>query len=212
MTLPETIAVRYTEDEAEYVSLRPVVRQTFQIDELLDMILSVTGKDGARVAQILRAGSIAFHGYRYWWTGFDTREVELVAKLAKFPDAEPLRPFDSAACVAIVFESGGIPPRHSVELSRSAASRRRFFRPRSFWDELNALALANPPMYRDYSYARHADVYLSALTPDDAAHLAAGARRALPRSLSASMKYLPETRRILWICPREEAVKSGIKN
>ena len=205
MALPETIAVRYTEDEAEYVSLRPIVRQTFQIDELVDMILSVTRKDATRVAQILRAGTIAFHGYSYWWTGFDAPEVELIPKLEKFPDAEPSRPFDPAACVAIVFESGGIPPRHSVELSRSAASRRRFFRPRSFWDELNALAIANPPMYRDYSYARHADVYLSALTPDDAAHLAAAARRALPRSLSASVKYLPEATRILWICPRNNS-------
>jgi hypothetical protein len=205
MTLPETIAVRYTEDEAEYVSLRPIVRQTFQIDELVDMILSVTRKDATRVAQILRAGSVAFHGYRYWWTGFEAPEAELSAKLAKFPDADASRPFDSAACIAIVIESGGIPPRHPVELSRSAASRRRFFYLRSFWDELNALAVANPPMYRDYSYARHADVYLSALTPDDAAHLVAAARRAIPRSLSASVKYLPEATRILWICARNNS-------
>jgi hypothetical protein len=202
MTLPETIAVRYTEDEAEYVSLRPVVRQTFQISELVDMILSVTGKDAARVAQILRAGSVAFHGYRYWWSGFDAPEAELAAKLANFPDPEPSRPFDAAACIAVVIESGGIPPRHSVELLRSVTSRRRFFRLRSFWDELGALSLAKPPTYREYSHARHADVYVSALTPDDAAQLAAAARRGLPRSLNASVKYLPEASRILWICPR----------
>jgi hypothetical protein len=202
MTLPETIAVRYTEDEAEYVSLRPVVRQTFQIDELLDMILSVTGKDATRVTQILRAGSVAFHGYRYWWTGFEAPGAELIAKLAKFPDADASRPFDSAACVAIVFESGGIPPRHSIEISRAVASRRRFFRLRSFWDDLNALVLAKPPAYRDYSYARHADVYISALAPEDAARLASAARRNLQRSLIASIKYLPEASRILWICPR----------
>ncbi|MFZ0039390.1 MAG: hypothetical protein WAK91_18335 [Candidatus Acidiferrales bacterium] len=202
MTLPETIAVRYTEDEAEYVSLRPVVRQTFQIDELLDMILSVTGKDATRVTQILRAGSVAFHGYRYWWTGFEAPGAELIAKLAKFPDADASRPFDSAACVAIVFESGGIPPRHSIEISREAASRRRFFRLHSFWDELSTFVFAKPPAYRDYSYARHADVYISALAPEDAARLASAARRNLQRSLIASIKYLPEASRILWICPR----------
>ena len=54
MALPENVAVRYTEDEAEYLSLRPVVRQTFRIDELVDMIVSVTGLDRERVAQILR--------------------------------------------------------------------------------------------------------------------------------------------------------------
>jgi hypothetical protein len=205
MTLPETIAVRYTEDEAEYVSLRPVVRQTFQIDELLDMILSVTGKDATRVTQILRAGSVAFHGYRYWWTGFEAPGAELIAKLAKFPDADASRPFDSAACVAIVFESGGIPPRHSIEISREAASRRRFFRLHSFWDELSTFVFAKPPAYRDYSYARHADVYISALAPEDAARLASAARRNLQRSLIASIKYLPEASRILWICPRSNS-------
>ena len=28
--LPETIAVKYTEEEAEYLSMRPLVRQTFR--------------------------------------------------------------------------------------------------------------------------------------------------------------------------------------
>ncbi len=208
MTLPETIAVRYTEDEADYVSLRPVVRQTFQIDELVDMILSVTGKDAARIAQILRSGSVAFHGYRYWWNGFEAPEVDLANKLAKFPDAEPSRPFDSAACVAIVIESGGTPPRHSIEISREAASRRRIFRLRSFWDELNALERVKPPAYRDYSYARRADVYVSAIGPEDAARLADAARRRLPRSLGASIAYLPEASRILWICPRNNSQQS----
>jgi hypothetical protein len=91
MTLPETIAVRYTEDEAEYVSLRPVVRQTFQIDELVDMILSVTGKDATRVAQILRAGSVAFHGYRYWWTGFEAPEAELIREISRLGRVTPVR-------------------------------------------------------------------------------------------------------------------------
>ena len=44
MALPQEIPVRYTEEEAGYVSFRPVVRQTFRVHELLDMILSVTGK------------------------------------------------------------------------------------------------------------------------------------------------------------------------
>ena len=47
MPLPETIPVRYTEEEAGYVTVRPLVRQTFRLDELLDMILSVAGKDAA---------------------------------------------------------------------------------------------------------------------------------------------------------------------
>src|ERR1700676_1344415 len=89
MPLPETIPVRYTEEEAGYVSFRPVVRQTFRTHELLDMVLSVTGKDAARVRQILRSGTVVFHFYRYWWEGFEVDEAELAALLAHFPDPDP---------------------------------------------------------------------------------------------------------------------------
>src|SRR2546428_196706 len=34
MSLPESIPVRYTEEEAGYISVRPVVRQSFQLAEL----------------------------------------------------------------------------------------------------------------------------------------------------------------------------------
>ena len=72
MPLPETIPVRFTEEEAEYVSIRPVRRQIFKLRELVDMVLSVTGRDLPRVQQILRTGTIVFHFYRYWWQGFET--------------------------------------------------------------------------------------------------------------------------------------------
>ena len=61
MPLPETIPVRYTEEEAGYVTVRPLVRQTFRLDELLDMILSVAGKDVARVRQLLHSGTVVYH-------------------------------------------------------------------------------------------------------------------------------------------------------
>jgi hypothetical protein len=68
MPLPETIPVRYTDEEAGYVTVRPVVRQTFLLEELLDMILSVAGKDAARVRQLLHSGTIVYHFFRYSWT------------------------------------------------------------------------------------------------------------------------------------------------
>ena len=77
MPLPETIPVRYTDEEAGYVTVRPVVRQTFRLDELLDMILSVAGKDVARVRQLLHSGTVVYHFYRYSWAGFDADEAEL---------------------------------------------------------------------------------------------------------------------------------------
>src|ERR1700747_2806304 len=74
MPLPESIPVRYSEGAAAYVSLRPAVRQTFRLHELLDMVLSVTGKDPARIRQILHSGSVVFHFYHYWWQGFYASE------------------------------------------------------------------------------------------------------------------------------------------
>ena len=35
------------------------------------MIVQVAGKDSTRVQQILRAGTVVFHSFRYWWPPFD---------------------------------------------------------------------------------------------------------------------------------------------
>ena len=66
MPLPETIPVRYTEEEAGYVSVRPLVKQTFRLHELADMVVSVTGKNPGRVQQVFRAGTLVYHSFRYW--------------------------------------------------------------------------------------------------------------------------------------------------
>ena len=63
--------------------MRPLVRQTFRLNELLDMILSVAGKDVARVRQLLHSGTVVYHFYRYSWAGFDASEAELRAALAQ---------------------------------------------------------------------------------------------------------------------------------
>ena len=56
MSLPLQIPVRYSDEDAGYVSMRPVVKQTFKLHELTDMVVSVVGKDPARVQQIFRTG------------------------------------------------------------------------------------------------------------------------------------------------------------
>jgi hypothetical protein len=201
MGLPETVAVRYTEDEAEYVSLRPVVRQTFRIAELVDMIVSVTGLDAGRVAQILRSGSVAYHGYRYWWTGFDAAAAELAGLLAAFPLADAGRAFDAAACVAVIFESSGSPPRHAIEISREEGRRRGFLRLRSFWGAVMELA-ARGPVYVDYSYGRRADRFALELGREDVARLVAAAQRLAPRRLRARLGLLPEMARAVFLLPR----------
>src|ERR1700693_5962326 len=106
MPFPETIPVKYSEEEAEFISMRPLGRQTFRPAELVDMIVAVTGKDPQRIQQILRSGTVVFHSYRYWWQGFDAEPVKLAEILEKYPDANPSRPFRAEDCTEVILESG----------------------------------------------------------------------------------------------------------
>ncbi len=203
MPLPETIAVHYTEEEAEYLSVRPVVRQNFRLDELLDMILTVTGKQVARIQQILRAGTLVFHGYRYWWQGFEAESADLVAALARFPDADPQRPFRVEECNAVLLEGGGSPPHPPIEVDAKAAAQKRLFSSRSFWDCLLEPGRARPPAYRGYSYQRRADLYELPLAPEQVAALVRSLTRLAPRSLRVGLRALPAAARIVYVCPRQ---------
>jgi hypothetical protein len=202
--LPETIPVRYSEEEAGYVSFRPVVRQTFGRRDLLDMILSVTGKDAARVRQILRAGTIAFHSFRYWWTGFDPSDADLREALADFPDADPARAFSADDCATVVLESGGVAAREIGEIGSDAGSARRWFARASIWQLLLETVAQTAPTYDGYSYERRADVYRRELEPGESAELAAQAERVAPRTLRQFAHAIAEARRLLLVCPRRD--------
>jgi len=200
--LPETIPVRYTEEEAGYVTVRPIVRQTFRIEELLDMILSVTGKDAARVGQILHSGTIAYHFFRYSWAGFDADGAELAAALAHFPDPDPSRAFAADRCTHAVFESGGANPRNLLELGRASASKRRWLRGESFWDRLLEIAAAGNPVYQKYSYERRADLYRFDLNPGNVSEIAEAAKRLAAGKLRSALHVVPDAARILFVCGR----------
>jgi len=202
MPLPETIPVRYTDEEAGYVTVRPIVRQTFRLDELLDMILSVTGKDAARVRQILHSGTIVYHFFRYSWTGFDADESELTAALSRFPDADPARAFAPDQCTVAIFESGGANPRHLMELPRAAGSKRRMFRGQSFWDSLLNMAGNEKVSYHGYSYGRRADLYRLDLASEISEQIAEVAKRLAPRNLQTLVHVLSGTASVLFVCPR----------
>jgi hypothetical protein len=202
MPLPETIPVKYSEDEAGSISLRPLVRQTFRAPELVDMIVTIAGKDPHRVQQILRSGTIVFHSYRYWWQGFEPDPAALAELLARYPDPDPSRPFRPQDCTEIILESSGTPPRHSLRLPREEAARKRLFRKRSLWDSLLAIAREAPPTYREYSYALRADIYAAPLTAQTLALLSKEAAQFAPRSLRAQLTHLSSMSQIVFICPR----------
>lgn len=202
MPLPETIPVRYTEEEAGYVSFRPVVRQSFRPDQLLDMVLSVTGKDAARIKQIFRSGTVVFHFYRYWWNGFDVDEAELRGLLARFPDPDPTREFRGPECTLIAIESGATPPRPGIEVQKSAISRKPLFHRRSFWDALLAETESTPVVYHGYSFGHHGDLFRLDLTVDSRARLVAAAASLAPRSMRKELQAIAGAARIVFICPR----------
>jgi hypothetical protein len=208
--LPETIAVKYTEEEAEYLSMRPLVRQTFRAPELVDMIVQVAGKDSVRVQQILRAGTVVFHSFRYWWPPFDPDPAALAEILAKYPDADPARPFRPADCHEVILESSGSPPRHSLSITKESAAKssplrkiaRALRRQPSFWQILMNVAEEFRPRYREYSYTRRADLYSIALTPAQIARLTQEAARHAPRPLRAEILEPPAISQIVFVCPR----------
>jgi hypothetical protein len=208
--LPETIAVKYTEEEAEYLSMRPLVRQTFRAPELVDMIVQVAGKDLARVQQILRGGTVVYHSFRYWWQGFEPDAAALGEILAKYPDADPERPFRAGDCAEVILESSGSPPRHSLQITREAAAKtgpmekiaRALRNQSSFWKVLMDFAEEARPRYREYSYTRRADLYSIALTADQIARLTGEAAHHARRGLRAELLEPPAISQIVFVCPR----------
>ncbi len=202
MPLPETISVRYTEEEAGYVTVRPLVRQTFRRNELLDMILSVAGKDVTRIRQLLHSGTVVYHFYRYSWAGFDASEAEVAAALAPFPDADPARPFAPGQCTNAVFDGAGANPRHLLDLDRTTASKRRIFRGQSFWERLLEIAAEKNPQYEKYSYGRRADLYRLDLDAESISRIVEAANRLAPGKLRSSLRVLPGAASVLFVCPR----------
>ncbi len=228
MPLPETVPVKYTEEEAEYLSLRPVVRQTFRIRELLDMILAVAGKDAARVQQILRSGTAVFHFYRYWWQGFEATLDELAPLLATFPDPQPDRPFRSQECTAV--ELRPATGRPALLIGKKEAAQRNLLRRRSLWDSLLAAAAgfakhddaapasatpgvspatqpllgvpSDAPRYAGYSYERKADCFVLPLASASWPALQKELVRTAPRHLRATLARLPAVAQAAYFCPR----------
>jgi hypothetical protein len=202
MPLPDQIPLRYSDEDAGYVSMRPVVRQTFRLPELIDMIVSVVGKDPDRVRQILHTGTVVYNGYRYTWDSLSADPAEITSLLAPFPDDDPSRPFDASKCSAVLLESGGGTQRTITELSQHDLSTKKFFAKDSPLDVLVKLAVANPPHYEKYSHARHADLFRLALSYDRAQQLLAALIHAAPRSLRHRWVALRPPAAITFVSPR----------
>jgi hypothetical protein len=204
MPLLETIAVRFTEEDAGYVTVRPVVKQTFRLFELADMVVSVTGKNVPRVQQIFRAGTLVYNGYRYWWDGFASTENDVTGLLTAFPDDDPTLHFDPAQVAAVSLEIGGGAQRSLVKITRGEASAKRFLHKQNSWEVLLKAAQDSTPRYEHYSHAERADVYVLHLSPEKAALLITEALKASPRSLRKKFAALLPPAAIQYFVPRKD--------
>ncbi len=201
--------MRFTEEDAGYVTVRPVVKQTFRLAELADMVVSVTGKSVSRVQQIFRAGTVVYNGYRYWWDGFASKEDEVTGLLAPFPDDDPTRLFDPSQVTAVSLEFGGGTQRSLVGIARHEALAKKLFHPRSPWDILLHAAEDSAPRYEKYSHAQRADVYRLHLSPETAASLLNQVLEAAPRGLRKRLAALHPPASLLFFTPRAQSLGTG---
>ena len=209
MPLPENIALRFTEEDAGYVTVRPVVKQTFRLAELADMVVSVTGKNVARVQQIFGAGTVVYNGYRYWWDGFASNAIEVAGLLARFPDDDPARPFNAAHVTSVSLEIGGGTQRSLVGLTRDEGSVKKFFQKQSPWEILLTAARDSTPRYEKYSHAERADVFRLHLSFEIAALLLKQMLDASPRALRKRLAAMQPPAAILFFIPRANSAGPG---
>src|SRR5689334_9069219 len=102
MSLPDTVRVKLSSEDAGAISLTQVVVRDMPVRELVEYMLGVTGKDEARIRDLLLRGSLINGASRFRWTGWDASLPAVRDLLATFPDAQPDRPFVRERCVRAI--------------------------------------------------------------------------------------------------------------
>lgn len=187
MALPERVRVKVLSDEAGYISSARVVQRDFALHELLEALVTVSGKNPERLRQILQAGSVVVAGYRHRWAPLEAQAEELAPLLARFPDPQPGRPFEADRCVYAAIRAGV----ETIELPRDQAARRRFLKKETFWQVLMEVAVARAPCYQSYSYRDRADVYAFEPTHEDQQRLRDAAPLLRLERLEERIRLLP---------------------
>src|SRR6266446_5179689 len=191
MTLPDTIRVKLSSEAAEYVSITPVVVQEMPVRDLVEHMLGITGKDEARVRDLLLRGTLVSGASRFRWTGLEAQPDSIRSLLASFPDADPSRQFDAAQCKRVVLRG----PRQPIGIPREIGTTRgvwaRIVRRQTFWDRLMEIAAAGKPQYSGYSYRDRADIYQLALGGADVQRIREGARLVPFTALQGQIRIVP---------------------
>ena len=156
MSLPTSIRVKLSSEDAGALTITPVVSQEMPFAEFLERIVENTGKDIGRIIRILRVGELASGATRYRFAGWEVDSSELTAALARFPDADPSRQFVAQHSTKAIFH-GAMGAR--LEMAREVGTERRFLQRRAFWESLLQALNGEQASYIEYSYKEKADCY-----------------------------------------------------
>jgi hypothetical protein len=167
MPAPDLIRVKISSEAAGSIALTPVVVQEMEFAELLEQIVGLTGKDTARIQELLKRGSVVAGASRFRWAGFEVAAGDLANALAAWPDPDPARPFRAENCTRIVLRGAA----GQIGITREAAGKRRTLQRRSFWDALLEHARPEAMHYAGYSYRERADHYRLDLAHETSAAL-----------------------------------------
>jgi hypothetical protein len=155
MSLPATIRVKLSSEAAEGISITRVVVQDLAVRELIEHMLGLTGKDEARIHELLLRGSLVSGASRFRWTGWDADPAAIRELLATLPGDDPTRAFSATRCVRAVLRGA----RQAIDIPRAAGARKSWLRKSSFWDVLMEAANGGPLRYSHYSYKDRADCH-----------------------------------------------------
>jgi hypothetical protein len=173
MALLQKVRVKLSSEVAEAISLTPVVVQELPMRELLEHMLTVTGKDEPRIRETLLRGTMVSGATRFRWAGWEADLADLRPLLAEFPDPDPARPFDHTRCKRVILRGG----RLAIDIGRETADRKGLFSRHSFWEGLMEVAAGGSASYAGYSYRDRADRYLRGISPEEARKIIEAADR-----------------------------------
>jgi hypothetical protein len=161
------------------------------VRDLVEHMLGITGKDEARVRDLLLRGTLVSGASRFRWTGLEAQPESIRTLLDSFPDADPSRPFDADQCMRVVLRG----PRQPIGIPREIGTTRgvwaRIVRRKTFWDLLIEVASAGKPQYSGYSYRDRADVYHLALGAANVQRIREGARLVPFTALQSQIRIVP---------------------
>src|SRR5215472_16411299 len=120
MPLPASVRVKLSSETAESISLTPVVVRDIPMRELIEHLIGITGKDEARVHELLLRGTLVSGASRFRWAGWDADGESIREALSAFPDPDPRRAFAAALCVRAALRG----PGRRIEVAREIGQRK----------------------------------------------------------------------------------------